>query len=103
MKIKSINEFLKILLIVFCVLFIFTAIASTIISSDIFHTQNCCKDNCVLCEMIHSATQFSKNINYIMKYIVLLNATIPLTCIIKTKIDERLKETLVSFNVVLNE
>lgn len=102
MNIKNF-KFLKIVLMVFCVLFVFTIISSSIISADIIHTKHCCEDHCITCQMIQTASLFSKNISYIIKYIVLIMTTMPLIFIIRTEMNNKLKESLVSLNVILNE
>ncbi|MBR2289418.1 MAG: hypothetical protein IJ867_02085 [Clostridia bacterium] len=96
-------QFWKIGLILFCFVFVFSVVSSSIIASDVIHIHQCCEEHCVTCQMIHSAVEFSKNLNYIMKYIVLIWATMPLVCLIRTKVISSFGETLVSLNVVLNE
>ena len=90
---RNCNKFLRSLLLFFCIMFVFNIIVSSIISADFIHTNNCHDDDCKICQIIHIATEFSKIVSYIIAYIVLFNATMPLICIIKAKINERLKET----------
>ena len=98
-----INKYCKIILFLFCVLFIFDILTSTIISSDAIHTSLCQDDDCIICQIIHNANNFSKSINYLIKYIVLFNVIIPLVYIIKSKKRDCFKETLIDRNVILLE
>lgn len=99
-----IKKILKIVIIVFCIIFLFTTMSSAIISADVFHINNCCVQDCQKCLMIHNTIEFSKNINYIIIYVAMLNAIIPLICTIVTIIQSSIqRDTLVSLNVVLIE
>ena len=97
------NKVKKIIICLFCVLFIFNVLTSTIISSDIIHINTCNDDDCIICQIIHSANIFSKNINCLIKYIFLFNVIIPLIYIIKNKKQYYHKETLIDRNVILIE
>lgn len=85
-----------------CIIFLITTITNAIISSDIFHLANCNTPECQKCLMIHNAIEFSKNISYVIIYVAMLKAIIPLICKIVTKIKYKNLETLVSLKVIMN-
>ena len=103
MKKNNIKKALKILIMVFCVIFVFATLVNAIISADIFHISLCNLTTCEKCLMIQNADYFSKIINYIITYIAMLNAAIPLVYIITKNICIKKKETLVTSNVMLIE
>ena len=103
MKKRNIKNLIKIILIAFCIIFLITTIANTIISKDIMHIENCDNPECQKCLIIHNAIEYSKNINYLIIYVALLNAIIPLICSISSKIKLQPKETLIQLRVIMNE
>lgn len=102
MKKEYIKNIIKLILIAFCIIFIISAITNAIISSDIYHLADCDVQECQKCLMIHTAIEFFKNINYIIIYVALLNAIIPLIYMLSIKIKYNNQETLVSLKVIMN-
>lgn len=100
---KKNSIFMKLICIATCLLFVFTVIASGIITADTIHTRHCDEENCKICQLINIANQFSKNIHYIIKYIILISTIMPLVRLIRIKSKSSSRETLIDLNVILNE
>ena len=103
MKRRNIKKVLKAILIVVCILFICTSILSTIMATDTIHLACCDEDDCPICTLIQTAINFTKNLNYIIEYIVLLDVSILLFHIVIYKISQNTKFTLVELKVRLDE
>ena len=87
----------------FCIIFLFFIITNTIVIANIFHMKVCHMPECPKCMLIGNSINFFENINYIIQYLVIVNAIISLIYIIKTILNINMQNTLVKLNVILNE
>ena len=79
------------------------ALQSTMVASNTSHLIKCHIEKCPICILIQCAIHYTKNINYITQYIVLLNVIIPLIYRIVSKTVSKQQTTLTTLNVRLNE
>jgi hypothetical protein len=103
MKRQKRNKFIKIMILIICLVFMCKAISSMIASTNTGHLICCHIDNCQICMLIHSAMNFGKNLSYIIEYIILLNVIVPLCCILQYFILEKPHTLLVKLKVRLDE
>lgn len=103
MKKKTRKKIVKIIAILICIVFCFMALQSTMVASNTSHLMKCHIEKCPVCMLIQCAIHFTKDINYITEYIVLLNVILPLIYIVVSKVVRSQQNILVKLNVRLNE
>lgn len=107
------KKVVKIIAILFCIFMICTVFTCASIMSSVMemavitnHMESCHNYGCPVCTLIQTAIYFTKNLNYIIEYMVLLDIAIPLCYILIRKIFEKsqiTKTTLIAQKVRLDE
>lgn len=103
MKKKNIKKLVKSVAIFICIVFICASITSTVMATNTTHLACCHDDNCPVCLLIQIAINFTKNINYIIEYIVLLTIVTCLLYIAVCRKSFNLYTSLVELKVRMDE
>ena len=92
----------KVLITVFCIIFIAMCIFTTCMSDNLLHIEHCHKEDCSICSMIELSTTFINNIVTICLYFLMLATTIYLVKVIFRKYKKIRGLTLVDLKIVQN-
>lgn len=96
------NKYFKWLIISFCIAFTIMSVITGVISENVMHIEHCDNDHCSICNLIHSAINFIKNINILNYSIFTFFMIAPLMQLIIKMLKEVQKLTLVELKVVQN-
>lgn len=94
------NKYVKILIVVFCIIFVIMSVTTSIMAGNVLHTEHCHEENCPICSLVQIATDFIRNIELIIFDILIFIAIVPLVQIIEKNIKQSKKLTLVELKVV---
>lgn len=94
------NKYVKILIVVFCIIFVIMSVETAIMAGNVLHTEQCHNENCQICNLIQIATDFIRNIELIIFDILIFIAIIPLVPIMEKSIKQAKKLTLVELKVI---
>ena len=97
------NRYIKLLIILLSLIFVFMSITTAIAAEDVEHINHCHFDNCDKCSFINFAIYFIHSIAICIDVIYIISDWAIIICIarlIQRKIE---KNTLVDFKVIMNE
>ena len=94
------NKYVKILIIVFCIIFVIMSVTTSVMAENTIHTEHCKVEHCPICSLIHIATGFIRNIELIVFNSLILIAIVPLMQLIEKIVKRVGKLTLVELKVV---
>ncbi|MBR2240674.1 MAG: hypothetical protein IJ890_04795 [Clostridia bacterium] len=94
------NKYLKILIIVFCIIFVIMSVTAIITAGNTIHTEHCEVEHCPICSLIHIATGVIRNIELVVFNVFILIAIVPLVQLIEKIMKQIIKQTLVKLKVV---
>ena len=94
------NKYVKLLIVIFCVIFVIMSITTSIMAGNVLHTEYCHNDHCTICSLIQIATGFVNIISIILVDILIIVASISLAQVIARNIKYAKKLTLVELKVV---
>ena len=94
------NRLRKILIICFCIVFIFMSITTVIMAADVVHIHDCNTQDCSVCCFIKFSINFIKNIGILDFYILVMIVEIPLIQFLNQNVQKIQKQTLVELKVV---
>lgn len=96
------NKYERMLIIVFCIVFIIISILTSMIAENKLHTEHCDDTHCSICMLIHMSTNFIKSIEVVNFYILILSIIEFVMYIIRKNIQNIEKQTLVELKVIQN-
>ena len=97
------NKYIKLLILAICIIFVIMSVTSMIMSGNVLHTEHCHNDHCHICSLINTATNFIKNVEFIVFNVVMFYVILSIMQIIESKIDSTVRLTLVELKVVQNK
>lgn len=66
------KEYKKVLVFIFCIVFVLMSIWTSIVAMDTIHTKHCYVGNCSACNIIHLSASFTRNIGLVYFCILFL-------------------------------
>ena len=94
------NKYVKLLILVFCMIFVIMSITTSIMAGNVLHTQHCHNEHCTICNLIQISTGFVDIIDITLVDILIMVASISLMQVIEKNIKYAKRLTLVELKVV---
>ena len=94
------SKYKSILLIVFCIILIIISIGTSILSTEILHTEHCDVPDCSLCQLINLSIYFVRGFGLLYIKIFIFTVISLLTNYIVKKLKNIEKLTLVKLKVI---
>ena len=97
------NKYVKILIVVFCIIFVIMSITSSVMAGNVLHTEHCHEEHCTMCNLIQIATNFINIMEFAIVNMLVTIVIISLMQVIEKNIKYAKKITLVELKVVQNK
>lgn len=97
------NKYVKILIVVFCIIFVIMSITTAIMAGNVLHTEHCHEEHCTMCNLIQISTSYINIIELSIVDILVTIVIISLIQVIEKNIKYAKKLTLVELKVVQNK
>ena len=94
------NKYVKILILVLCIIFVIMTITTSIMAGNTLHTEHCNDDHCSICGLIQIATGLINNIDLIVFSILIISVLIFLIQLVEKMSTQARKLTLVELKVI---